>query len=68
MAAFVERERAARDEAGRRLVADALLALAALRRTLERRPDLLAHAELNPTDRSYLQTLGWAPKEPNELA
>ena len=39
-----------------------------LRRTLERRPDLLAHAELNPTDRSYLQTLGWAPKEPHELA
>lgn len=35
LAAFVERERAARDEAGLRLVADALLALAALRRTLE---------------------------------
>ncbi len=36
VAAFVERERAARDEAGLRLVADALLALAALRHTLER--------------------------------
>jgi len=42
VAGFVERERAARDEAGRRLVADALLALAALRRTLER--DELADA------------------------
>ncbi|MFT3666891.1 GTPase/DUF3482 domain-containing protein [Piscinibacter sp.] len=42
LAAFVERERAARDEAGLRLVADTLLALAALRRTLER--DELADA------------------------
>lgn len=36
MTAFVERERAARDAAGLRLVADALLALAAMRRTLAR--------------------------------
>ncbi|MGE4050564.1 MAG: DUF3482 domain-containing protein [Piscinibacter sp.] len=36
MAAFVERERAARDEAGRRTVAQALLALAALRVTVSR--------------------------------
>lgn len=32
-----------------------------LRRTLERRPDLLAHAALTKADRAYLQTLGWQP-------
>ncbi|HJZ47630.1 MAG TPA: tRNA (guanosine(37)-N1)-methyltransferase TrmD [Roseiflexaceae bacterium] len=31
-----------------------------LRRTLERRPDLLAHAELTPADRAFLAALGWA--------
>jgi tRNA (guanine37-N1)-methyltransferase len=30
-----------------------------LRRTLERRPDLLAHADLTPADREYLHSLGW---------
>ncbi|MEO7913163.1 MAG: tRNA (guanosine(37)-N1)-methyltransferase TrmD [Roseiflexaceae bacterium] len=30
-----------------------------LRRTLARRPDLLAHAELSPTDRAFLITIGW---------
>jgi tRNA (guanine37-N1)-methyltransferase len=30
-----------------------------LRRTLARRPDLLAHAELSPTDRAFLATIGW---------
>jgi len=30
-----------------------------LRRTLERRPDLLAHADLTPADREYLRSLGW---------
>jgi tRNA (guanine37-N1)-methyltransferase len=30
-----------------------------LRRTLERRPDLLARAALTETDRAYLRTLGW---------
>ena len=30
-----------------------------LRRTLERRPDLLAHAELTPADRAFLATIGW---------
>jgi len=34
-----------------------------LRRTLERRPDLLARARLTPEDRSFLQTLGWFPPE-----
>jgi tRNA (guanine37-N1)-methyltransferase len=30
-----------------------------LRRTLARRPDLLARAELTPTDRAFLATIGW---------
>jgi len=30
-----------------------------LRRTLARRPDLLAHAELSPSDRAFLATIGW---------
>ena len=30
-----------------------------LRLTLERRPDLLAHAPLDATDRAFLRTLGW---------
>lgn len=30
-----------------------------LRRTLERRPDLLAQADLTPADREYLRSLGW---------
>ncbi len=30
-----------------------------LRRTLTRRPDLLARAELTPTDRAFLATIGW---------
>jgi tRNA (guanine37-N1)-methyltransferase len=30
-----------------------------LRRTLERRPDLLAQARLTPADREYLRSLGW---------
>jgi tRNA (guanine37-N1)-methyltransferase len=30
-----------------------------LRRTLERRPDLLAHAELSAADRAFLATIGW---------
>lgn len=30
-----------------------------LRRTLERRPDLLAMASLTPADRAYLRSLGW---------
>jgi tRNA (guanine37-N1)-methyltransferase len=29
------------------------------RRTLARRPDLLAHAELSPADRAFLATIGW---------
>ncbi|HIC87952.1 MAG TPA: tRNA (guanosine(37)-N1)-methyltransferase TrmD [Anaerolineae bacterium] len=32
-----------------------------LRRTLERRPDLLAHANLTDEDRAFLATLGWEP-------
>lgn len=32
-----------------------------LRRTLERRPDLLAAAKLTPADRAYLRALGWDP-------
>jgi tRNA (guanine37-N1)-methyltransferase len=32
-----------------------------LRRTLERRPDLLATAELTADDRIFLQSLGWPP-------
>ena len=35
-----------------------------LRRTLERRPDLLAQAPLTPQDLEYLQTLGYAPGLP----
>lgn len=34
-----------------------------LRRTLERRPDLLAAAMLSPEDRAYLAGLGWAGEE-----
>ena len=30
-----------------------------LRRTLARRPDLLARAELTPADRAFLATIGW---------
>ncbi|MDZ4719887.1 MAG: tRNA (guanosine(37)-N1)-methyltransferase TrmD [Roseiflexaceae bacterium] len=30
-----------------------------LQRTLERRPDLLANADLTPADRVYLRSLGW---------
>jgi tRNA (guanine37-N1)-methyltransferase len=33
----------------------------ALRRTLERRPELLEHADLVEEDREYLRTLGWRP-------
>jgi tRNA (guanine37-N1)-methyltransferase len=37
----------------------------ALKRTLERRPDLLARADLTETDRQFLQSLGWKmPEEP----
>ncbi len=32
-----------------------------LRRTLERRPDLLATADLTAADRAYLRSLGWSP-------
>ena len=31
------------------------------RRTLERRPDMLAHANLKQADKDYLQSLGWQP-------
>jgi tRNA (guanine37-N1)-methyltransferase len=34
-----------------------------LRRTLERRPDLLAQADLTAMDRAILQSLGWIPSE-----
>lgn len=34
---------------------------AALRRTCERRPELLELAELSESDRAYLRTLGWKP-------
>jgi tRNA (guanine37-N1)-methyltransferase len=34
-----------------------------LRRTLERRPDLLAQAALTPADREYLRSLGWEAEE-----
>jgi tRNA (guanine37-N1)-methyltransferase len=43
-----------------------------LRRTLERRPDLLARADLAAADRAFLQTIGWSPAvaaahtEPNQ--
>jgi tRNA (guanine37-N1)-methyltransferase len=33
-----------------------------LRRTLARRPDLLATAQLSPADREYLRSLGWPPE------
>ncbi|MBK9944811.1 MAG: tRNA (guanosine(37)-N1)-methyltransferase TrmD [Kouleothrix sp.] len=39
-----------------------------LRRTYQRRPDLLISAELTPADRSFLQSLGWLPNKVNELA
>ena len=39
-----------------------------LRRTLERRPDLLEWAELTSADRNYLRSLGWSPENQNELA
>jgi len=39
-----------------------------LRRTLERRPDLLERAELTLIDRNYLRSLGWPPENKNELA
>ena len=32
-----------------------------LRRTLERRPDMLAHADLKQADKDFLQSLGWQP-------
>ncbi len=34
-----------------------------LRRTLERRPDLLARADLSPEDKAFLRKLGWPPPE-----
>lgn len=34
-----------------------------LRRTLERRPDLLRSADLSEADREFLRTLGWQPPE-----
>lgn len=34
-----------------------------LRRTLERRPDLLSQAELSEEDRGFLRSLGWKPSE-----
>ncbi len=36
----------------------------ALRRTLERRPDLLARAALGPEDRAFLAQIGWVAPEP----
>jgi tRNA (guanine37-N1)-methyltransferase len=33
-----------------------------LRRTFERRPDMLATAPLSPADREYLLALGWSPE------
>lgn len=39
-----------------------------LHRTLERRPDLLASAELTAADRNYLRSLGWSPESQHELA
>src|SRR5262245_7549611 len=39
-----------------------------LRRTLARRPDLLAAAELSPGDREYLRSLGWLPETRDILA
>ena len=34
-----------------------------LRRTLERRPDLLARADLSPEDKAFLGKLGWPQPE-----
>jgi tRNA (guanine37-N1)-methyltransferase len=34
-----------------------------LRRTLERRPDLLASAALTAADLDYLRSLGWRPDD-----
>lgn len=39
-----------------------------LRRTLERRPDLLQTAELTSADRNYLESLGWPPESRHEFA
>lgn len=39
-----------------------------LRRTLARRPDLLASAALDAADYNYLQSLGWSLEQHNELA
>ncbi|HNP70632.1 MAG TPA: tRNA (guanosine(37)-N1)-methyltransferase TrmD [Kouleothrix sp.] len=39
-----------------------------LRRTLARRPDLLASAELSPADQAFLRSLGWQPGSTHELA
>lgn len=39
-----------------------------LRRTLARRPDLLASATLDAADYNYLQSLGWSLEQHNELA
>lgn len=36
-----------------------------LRRTLERRPDLLSRAELTAADRAFLRSLGWPPAPDN---
>ncbi|HEU5102374.1 MAG TPA: tRNA (guanosine(37)-N1)-methyltransferase TrmD, partial [Roseiflexaceae bacterium] len=36
-----------------------------LRRTLERRPELLARADLTPADRTFLATLGWRAGDGN---
>jgi tRNA (guanine37-N1)-methyltransferase len=36
-----------------------------LQRTLERRPDLLARAELTPADRAFLASLGWKAEPGN---
>jgi tRNA (guanine37-N1)-methyltransferase len=36
-----------------------------LRRTLERRPDLLAQADLTPADRAFLATIGWTAGDRN---
>lgn len=37
-----------------------------LRRTLARRPDLLARAVLSKKDLTFLRTLGWEPEKPGE--
>ena len=39
-----------------------------LRRTLARRPDMLAQAQLSNADLAFLKTLGWPRSETNELA